>query len=185
MWGARIDFTYQFAEGNASDPLTVFYDNQSETPDETEKRFLPLDWDQRSTLNVSVNVGKPGNWMTGLIGRYGTGTPYSAEVRWTGVNVNWRNNRIKPSSLTFDLRGEKVFKVMGTRVSAYFLVYNLLDRLNEWGVYGSSGRAGVDLNTRFAGDVVGLTSIQDYVNNPTMYSPPREIRLGLSFGLEY
>jgi outer membrane receptor protein involved in Fe transport len=183
MWGARVDFTYQFAEGNASDPLTVFYDNQSETPNESEKRFLPLDWDQRSTLNISLNVGKPGNWIVGLIGRYGTGTPYSAEVRWTGVNVNWRNNRIKPSSMTFDLRGEKIFKVLGTRVSAYLLVYNLLDRLNEWGVYGSSGRAGIDLNTRFAGDVIGLTSIQDYVNNPTMYSPPREIRLGLSFGL--
>jgi outer membrane receptor protein involved in Fe transport len=183
MWGARVDFTYQFAEGNASDPLTVFYDNQSETPDETEKRFLPLDWDQRMTLNISLNVGKPADWMLGMIGRYGTGTPYSAEVRWTGVNVNWRNNRIKPSSLTFDLRAEKSFTIARTRVSLYLLIYNLLDRLNEWGVYGSSGRAGIDLNSQFAGDVVGLTTTEDYVNNPTMYSPPREVRLGISFGL--
>jgi outer membrane receptor protein involved in Fe transport len=182
-WGVRIDFTYQFAEGNASDPLSVFYDNQSETPNESEKRFLPLDWDQRSTLNVSLISGEPGNWLVGLISRYGTGTPYSAEIRWTGINVNWRNNRIKPSSLTFDLRGEKVFELYGTRITSYLMVYNLFDTLNEWGVYGSSGRAGTDLNTQFAGDVIGLHSIGDYVTNPGMYSPPRELRLGFSFGL--
>lgn len=181
-WGLRLDYTYQFAEGNSSDPRSVFFDNQSDPPRQSEKQLLPLDWDQRSSLNVSFNVGTPGDWTAGIIAKYGSGTPYTPEIRFTGVNVNFRNTRTKPSWLQFDLRAEKSFEVYGTRVTAFALIYNLFDRLNEAGVYGSSGRAGIDLNTQFAGDIIGLNTVDDYVTNPGMYSAPRQIRLGLSFG---
>lgn len=55
-WGARLDYTYQIAEGNASDPRSVFFDNQSQPPRESEKQLIPLDWDQRSTFNFSLNT---------------------------------------------------------------------------------------------------------------------------------
>jgi hypothetical protein len=62
------------------------------------------------------------------------------------------------------------------------MVYNVLDIANEYGVYSSTGRANVDLNAiKFSGDIIGLNTIDEYVNNPGNYSTPREFRLGLGF----
>lgn len=182
-WGGRLDYTYQIAEGNASDPRSAFFNNQSSPPQEPEKQFIALDWDQRSTLNFSLSTGTPGNWNVTFVGKYGSGTPYTADIRFTGVNVNFRNNRIKPVSLIFDLRADKTITIAGTKIQGFLWVQNIFDRLNEWSVYGSSGRANLDLNTQFAGDIIGLNTLDDFVNNPTFYSPPRQIRLGFSVGL--
>ena len=59
---------------------------------------------------------------------------------------------------------------------------NKLDILNEEDVYSTTGRSNVDLDTQIAGDIIGLNSIDQYVNNPDFYSTPREIRLGFTFG---
>ncbi|GAB4338191.1 MAG: TonB-dependent receptor [Calditrichia bacterium] len=181
-WGAAIDYTYQFAEGNASDPRTVFQDNQADPPREPEKKMLPLDWDQRSTLNISANVGSAGNWNVSLIGKFGSGTPYTADPTFTYFNVSFLNNRTKPAFYSFDLRAEKNFELGPVRVQLFMLVYNLFDRKNELGVYGSTGRANRDLNTKYAGEIQGLNTIEEYVNNPSMYSAPRQVRLGINFG---
>jgi len=183
-WGARLDYTYQFAEGNASDPRTVFFDNQTDPPIEPEKKLIRLDWDQRSTLNFSLTVGTPGSWNIGLIGQIGSGTPYTADLRWIGANVNFRNNRKKPSVVSFDLRAEKMVELWGLRFKTFLLAYNIFDRLNEYGVYGSTGRANRDLNVKFAGDIYGLNTIEEYVNNPSFYSAPRLIRMGISLQLK-
>ena len=174
---AGVDYTFQIAKGNASDPQDAL--NREQNNEEPEKSLIPLDWDQRHTLNFSINTGKVGNWNLGLIGRYGSGTPYTADRFFNPVDITFRNDRTKPPYLSFDLRFEKFFNFGKIRLSTFFFVYNLFDRLNEVNVYGSSGRAGVDYNTKFAGDVIGLHTIDAYVNNPTHYSAPREIRLGL------
>jgi hypothetical protein len=83
----------------------------------------------------------------------------------------------------FDLKAEKTFEISNIKLSAFLYIFNLLDTRNEYGVYGSTGRADSDLNTKFAGDVVGLHTIDDYIRNPSMYSAPRQIRLGLAFGI--
>jgi len=183
-WGGRVEYTYQYAEGNASDPRSVFFDNQSDPPREPEKQLTPLDWDQRSTLNFSLNAGKPGNWTVGAIGRLGSGTPYTADLTYIAAQVNFRNNRKKPMTYQLDLRAEKQFNFAGTRITGYVFAYNVLDALNENWVYGSTGEADRDLNAiRNQGEIIGYNSIQDFVLNPTAYRPPREIRLGFSFGL--
>jgi outer membrane receptor protein involved in Fe transport len=183
-WGARMDYTYQIAEGNASDPRSVFFDNQSQPPRESEKQLIPLDWDQRSTFNFSINAGTPGNWNVGLTGRVGSGTPYTASGRFVLANINIRNNRTKPSSILFDLRIDKTFRVKDTNIQTYIWIENLFDRLNEWNVYGSTGQADRDLDAlTSAGEIIGLHTLEDFITNPTFYSPPRRIRLGVSFGI--
>ena len=177
-WGATIDYTYQIAKGNASDPQDVL--NRARNNEDPEKKFIPLDWDQRSTLNFSLTTGTTGNWNLGLIGRIGSNTPYTADRFFNPIDITFRNDRNKPGTISFDLRAEKFFNIARTKLSTFLYVYNLFDRLNEYNVYGSSGRAGVDYNTKFAGDVVGLHTIDAYVVNPTFYSNPRQIRLGLS-----
>lgn len=183
-WGARLDYTFQVAEGNSSDPRTVFFDNQADPPRESEKQMIPLDWDQRHTLNLAFSTGTPKNWNLGLIGRFGSGTPYTAASRFLLGEVVIRNNRTKPMSISFDLKAEKYFTILNTQMTAYLWITNLFDRLNEWNVYSSTGRANNDLEAKLgAGEIVGLHTLEDYISNPTFYSPPRQIRIGISFGL--
>ncbi len=181
-FGGRIDYTFQLAEGNSSDPMTVFYDNQTDPPVETEKRVVPLDWDQNHTLNVNLNVGEPGDWSVGIVYSFGSGTPYTEDITWSN-GIRFINGSSKPQYHNVDLKADKYFEIFGIDLHTYLLVYNVFDIRNEVGVYSSTGRATNDLNTQYAGDIFGLNTIQDYINNPQMYSAPRQIRLGLSFGL--
>lgn len=175
----KADYTFQIAEGNASDPYTVYNNNQTDPPIETKKSVVPLNWDQRSTLNVSFNVGRPGDWTTGLIFSYGSGFPYTEDVR-ISQGVRFENGGIRPSGFNVDLRAEKSFPVYGMNINLFVLVYNLLDAKNEVNVNAASGRANVDLFTGIAGDLYGLNTIQQYLNDPTSFSAPRQIRFGVN-----
>jgi outer membrane receptor protein involved in Fe transport len=178
-YGVRLDYTYQLAQGNASDPLSAYYNNQADPPVETNKKTVPLDWDQRSTLNLSVTVGNPGSWNVGIIFQYGSGWPYSEDTRVSN-GVRFENGGIKPSTFNVDMRAEKTFSFNNLNFTVFALVYNLLDAKNEWGVNAASGRANIDLYTSEAGQLVGLNTIEQYVNNPSSFSPPRQIRLGIT-----
>ena len=178
--GAKIDYTYQIAEGNASDPMSVYNNNQTDPPIEATKTVVPLNWDQRNTLNISLNVGQPGDWTVGFVFQYGSGMPYTEDIK-VSQGVRFENGGRKPPTYNLDMRAQKTFKVAGININAFLYVYNLLDIKNEYGVYSTTGRANVDLNTQYAGDIVGLNTIAQYVKNPSMYSTPREIRLGFGF----
>lgn len=176
-----IDYTYQIAEGNSSDPFAVYNDNQSDPPVESEKKVVPLNWDQNSTINIQATVGEPGDWTIGMILQYGSGMPYTEDIQISN-GVRFENGGRKPPTVNVDLKADKFFNLFGLKMHAYLLVYNVFDTRNEYGVYATTGRATNDLNTKFAGDINGLNTIEQYINNPSMYSAPRQIRLGLSFG---
>jgi len=178
-YSLRADYTYQIAEGNASDPLSVFYNNQSDPPLATNKKVVPLNWDQRSTLNVSLNVGERGNWMTGLIFGYGSGFPYTESIRVSG-GLTFENGGVKPPTYTLDFRADKSFELLGVHGNAFMLVYNVLDIKNEYNVDNASGRANVNLFTNEAGSIYGLNTLHEYLNNPTSFSSPRNVRFGVN-----
>ncbi|HAL56007.1 MAG TPA: TonB-dependent receptor [Bacteroidetes bacterium] len=181
FFSAQADYTYQIAEGNASDPYAVYNDNQTDPPIESEKKVVPLDWDQRSTLNLALNVGTPGDWTVGLVFQYGSGWPYTEDAR-ISQGVRFENGGKRPATYNVDLKADKVLMLGDYRVNLFLLVYNLLDIKNEYGVYASTGRATSDLNTKYAGEIIGLNTIEQFVKNPSMYSTPRQLRFGLSLG---
>ena len=176
-FSAKVDYTLQIAEGNSSDPMSVYNDTRGNV--EPEKTVVPLDWDQRHTVNFSANVGEPGDWIVGFIARYGSGTPFT-EGATISNSVRFENGGRKPSSLYFDLKADKNFNLFGIDFHAVLLVYNLFDIHNENSVYSTTGRAGTDMNVKYAGEINGLNTIDEYVQNPGMYSSPRQIKLGLS-----
>ncbi|MDD8017214.1 MAG: TonB-dependent receptor [Bacteroidota bacterium] len=178
-YSLRADYTYQIAEGNASDPLSVYFNNQSDPPLATNKKVVPLNWDQRSTLNVSLNAGEKGDWMTGLIFGYGYGFPYTESIRVSG-GLRFENGGVKPSTFNLDFRAEKSFSLLGLNGNAFMLVYNVLDIKNEYNVNDASGRANVDLFTSEAGPIYGLNTLQEYLNDPTSFSSPRNVRIGVN-----
>ena len=51
-FSGNVDYTFSISEGNASDPAAAFYDEQANI--EPEKVLVPLDWDQRHTLNATM-----------------------------------------------------------------------------------------------------------------------------------
>ncbi len=181
-YSLRADYTYQIAEGNASDPLSVFFNNQSDPPLATNKKVVPLDWDQRSTLNVSLNVGDQGNWMTGLIFGYGVGFPYTESIRVSG-GLRFENGGLKPSTYSLDFRAEKSLGLFGLSGNIFLLVYNILDIQNEYNVDAASGRANRNIFLDEAGPIYGLNTMQEWLNNPTSISSPRNVRIG--FNLDF
>ena len=182
LFSAKLDYTYQVASGNASDPLQNYYNNQSDPPVEENKKVVPLNWDQTSTLNLTATVGDPNDWTVGIVFSYGSGTPYTEDPRYTR-GLRFENNGKKPSTLNLDLKGTKTFPLFGLYVNAYLLIYNLLDTKNEYNVSASTGRAGQDLAAEeYTGYIYGLNTIQQYVLNPGDYSAPRQIRIGFGIG---
>lgn len=183
FFSVKLDYTFQLAEGDASDPMTMYYNNQTSPPVQTNKTFVPLNWDQRSTLNISANLGQPDDWNVGLIFNYGSGFPYTEDIR-ISQGLRFENNGLKPPTYNVDLRAQKTFKVSGIDLNLFALIYNLLDIKNEVNVNSATGRANdllvQDINT--AGTIIGLNTLQQYINNPSSYSAPRQVRIGLSIG---
>ncbi len=178
-FGVKLDYTYQISEANSSDPLSEFTNAQSNLP--SEKKVTPTNWDQRSTLNLSLNIGTPGDWTVGMIFQYGSGMPYTESLEYTN-GLLYPNGQSKPTYYNVDLRADKNFEIYGLKLNVFALVYNLFDIKNEVGVYNSTGRASFDLNTNKAQTIIGLNTVEDYVKIPTMYSTPRQIRLGVTAG---
>lgn len=186
-FGVSLDYTLQIADGNDVSADAFFLDQQSGR--ESEKVVVPLDWDQSHTLNTTITIGNPNDWNLSLVSRLGTGLPYTPYEGDNKVQLK-RNAGRKPMQWTVDFAGEKEFSFNDYVITLFVRVYNLLDRLNELSVFDDTGRSTYTLaSKRGEGAVVdqhlyvsGVHPMSDYYNNPTLYSSPREIRIGASFG---
>lgn len=178
-WALTFDYTYQIAEGNASDPDQVFRANQSTPPAAVEKQLAPLNWDQRHTINFSVSLGNLQEWGINLIGRFGSGMPYTPQQSDERSSIE--NSARKPPTYTMDVRMFYTLNFLGLRSQLFLNIYNVTDQLNELAVYTDTGRAGYNLTSLHAGGARFVNSIQEYVIRPDFYSEPRRIQFGISF----
>jgi hypothetical protein len=193
-------YSYMIANGNASNSLEAYYSFIGDTTRVLPVQEYPLDFDQRhtATLNLSYRVPRdwkgqlfgmnvPGAWGINLLGRYGSGMPYNIYDE-TGRQVGVNEGRL-PSNYTFDMRFYKNLFV--SRTDSYFSFFvevdNLFDRRNVIDVYGNTGRPDVD---RDISGVLGTTEEETarkqalytlFAKDPTHYSKPRTIRLGLEY----
>lgn len=175
-----LDYTLMVAEGNASNPDAVFLDNVSVPPIESERQQVPLDWDQRHTLNGTIFVRKDA-WNIGLIGRFGTGQPYTPTLFGRRTTTFPENSENKPLTYSFDLLASKTVDVSGLKYTFFLKVFNLLDRRNAIEVFSETGRA-TDTIVRGREDIeksVVVSTLDDFLNRPDFFSQPRQIRLGI------
>lgn len=180
LFSASIDYTYQVAEGNSSDPNDVFYNNQADPPRETIKKVIPLDWDQTHTVNFNLNIGDPGDWGVSFVGRMGSGLPYTATpfLKEEGAT----NGARRPAHYNIDLKTYKTWDLGGLRTTLTLNVYNLFDIRNENDVFTDTGRATYTLERNQAFSVQGYNNLDDYFTHPEYFSSPRQVKLGLSIG---
>jgi len=174
-FGATIDYTYQIARGDASDPASAFLD--VEAGREPQKQLVPLNWDRTHSLNISLTAGNASVWSASLIGRLGSGLPYTPTQQ--NVRTAVENSERKPAYANFDLYAYRNFKVSGLNFNAFIRIYNLLDQKNELDVYSDTGRATYTLTARTSGTIFGVNNLKDYLARPNFYSDPRQVLVGV------
>ncbi len=182
-FSGNIDYTFSISEGNASDPTAAFYDEQSSI--EPEKMLVPLDWDQRHTLNGTMTYQPTNNSGISFIVNYGSGFPYTTQ--FVGIRTSFENNALKPSTFNVALRSFYNFVVMNKYlISAHINVYNLFDIRNELTVYSDTGRATYSLVRTYTPQYTGpgFNSLDEYQVRPDYYSAPRQIKIGFSLSLK-
>ena len=179
---AFIDYTFQIAEGNASNPEAVFADAAATLPRESEIQTVPLDWDQRHTLNLTTALNDPeGNWGIAVIGKLNTGKPYTPTLRATrGIRASFENSERKPVQMNFDIKGSRNFKVGTFTLSLFCKVFNLFDARNMDRVFSSTGRADFTSDILYAGRVQGVNTLEEWYTRPDYYTEPRRVQLGLN-----
>ena len=192
---ATVDYTFQVAEGNRTEPLEeVFYNEQAGRLSETY--LVPQGFDRSHTLTSTLSIGPPEDWIVSFIGYLRTGTPYTPSFPTNVENIRYvQNSDNQPMQWNVDLKAEKFFDLGMVDLSIFVQVDNLFDTENELYVYANSGRAlySIDqvqnptrfqnLNDRISrGDpgMVPQSSIDNYYANPSNVSRPRLVRLGAS-----
>ena len=179
----QTNYTYQFTRGNADNPAQTF-NRQGSSIDEVI-RFIPMSWDQRHTFNLSLGYNTALYGITAT-GYYNSGTPYTfspqGESNLALLNL-YPNNDYRPSNYYADLSGYvNLPKLFGVNSRLDFLVYNLTDRYNEYGVSSETGRAytAVVNETELLSHRSNFNTYEDRYKDPSMFSAPRQIKLGFT-----
>ncbi len=197
MITGNINYTYAFANGSSSDPNTLYLIQTAtsyggENVQFAERKVLPLDWDQRHTLNAAVNINRPDDWSIGITGYLHSGQPYSPTFtdRYDIATREYRNLDIKPSRWNIDLKAKKELNLAGIRAGLFLKIDNLFDHLNQEYVHASTGAA--DQIARLPEDEAlererlqqeGHFTLSEVDASPTYYSAPRKVQIGLEFNL--
>jgi outer membrane receptor protein involved in Fe transport len=184
LLSGRLDYTFMVAKGNASDPNAVFAQNQSSRPAEAEKQVIPLNWDETHTINGTIRIGRTSNWTVSLIGRLGTGQPYTAETpQEMQIETQFENNERKPMRTNVDIFAQKYLKISDLNFVLFARIFNVFDTANHISVYSSTGRA--DRTFRWPeqeriDSANGVYTLSEIDNRPHWYSEPRRIQLGIA-----
>lgn len=166
-----IDYTWQRAMGNSSDPRETA--NRAAAGEDPRPRLIPLNWDQRHTLNATMIIEKQNNYSISAILRYGSGQPYTPSIKSGFGGELEPNSGRKPAFFRADLRAEKYFNFKFLRMSIYLRVLNIFDtRFVNGFVFSDTGSPDYTL------DPIGLQAV---LADPGRYYPPRRVELGLIF----
>ena len=177
-FSANLDYTYQVARGNASDPRATLIDNQSDPPVESEKQLVPLDWDRTHSLNVQFSINPDPDLILTFVGVLGNGFPYTPEAEQRRANIE--NSDRKPSTMTFDLFASRAYRLGRYKGSLNLKIMNLFDRLNERDVYADTGRSTYTTEIFRPGEVQGTNTKEEFFTRPDWYSAPRRVIVGLT-----
>jgi outer membrane receptor for ferrienterochelin and colicin len=177
-----FDYTFQVAEGNASDPNHEFNNQQSFPPKKSNIQVVPLDWDQRHTINLALSYHNLRIFSAGLIWQLQSGLPYTPTYQ--NLQIVFENSGRKPFISNVDFRIARQFNLLRTRLNLFLKIYNLFDRRNEIDVYQDTGRAGYSLVSHYTGERnAQVNTLDEWIQRPDFYSEPRKILLGFEIGL--
>jgi outer membrane receptor protein involved in Fe transport len=166
-----LDYTWQRVRGQSSDPQETA--TRAETGGDPRPRLVPLNWDQRHTLNLTATLARPDEFTVSGVLKVASGQPYTPELDTgfgSGLEVN---SGRKPGSFLVDLRAEKYVTTQGLRGSLFGRVFNALDtRYFNGSVFATTGSPYYSLPG------ANETELLD----PLRFYPPRRIEIGVTLG---
>lgn len=187
-----LNYTLAFANGSSSDPEELeLIQTASRIGADAEvfvdRKVLPLDWDQRHSLNAYVNLDKRRDWSVGLVGTYNSGVPFSPVFveRFDIAEREFVNRATRPSRWTLDLKARKYFRLGGLDSAVIVKVDNLFDHLNHEQVHATTGTADQiarlpeieELDKQRLAEE-GLFTLEEIDVSPGYFSSPRRIQIG-------
>lgn len=128
-----------------------------------ESRTFPANWDQPHVFQGNVHFEMKNGFGFSLYGSLSSGFPYTRSTFDP-------NGERSPSIHQLDVNLFKNFDLFGFKQQLFIQIINVTNDRNIWWVYSDSGIAGADANE---------ATSYDYTNNPSMYGPGRNIRLGI------
>jgi outer membrane receptor protein involved in Fe transport len=178
-WSGTLNYTFQIAKGDASDPNAAA--NLRASGVQPQTYLIPLDWDQTHTVNATLDYLNPQGWGASFIFSFGSGTPYTP-MAVSDIGELAYNSAYKPATYNVDMRLYKTFNFAGgTSLTLFARVDNLFDTMNALQVYTDTGLPNVSLyeeSLLASNPPQRIATIQDYYTNPTFYSSPRRIQIG-------
>ena len=180
------NYTLQYTRGNADNPAQT-YSREGNNQDPVSK-LIPMSWDQRHTFNTTFGYNSE-SYGVSVTGYYNSGTPYtfspSSINPLAAINL-LPNNDYKPETYTVDMSGYYNINILNQFSGKLtFLIYNIFDRLNEYGVNSQTGRAytAVITDSDRRNFRSNFTTIEDSYQDPSAFSAPRTIKIGLELNL--
>jgi len=192
----EISYTYSFADGVASD---ANYGVTAEGLSHLPTQEMPLNWDQRHTLNMRMTLMDENNWGATFVYSFGSGLPWTPYDRFARKQDPLdENSERKDQTHMLNLQGRKKFNIYGQELTLYFEGRNLLDEdiLNVIapGVFPGMVNANMDGGAYYTetGKTGGAylqdiddDGLEDFnpVNDPTVWGRRRQWRVG--FGIDF
>lgn len=176
---AKADYTFQIAKGTASDPGEAR--NAVTSGALPEVQLVPLGWDQRHTLNMTVTYHAD-RWLISSIGQFGSGQPYTPR-KTEDISALLTNSQLKPTYFNVDLNTSYEFSFDVVRCILFARVFNVFDFRNETGVFDDTGRAGFTLDEAIARKTnpnERINTLEQWYTRPGNYSEPRRIEFGMN-----
>ena len=160
-----LSYTYSVAKGKGSSRLLGYRTNYFSQPEVTESH--PLDWDQRHVVSGTLDIQLPFDSAVNLIGRYGSGLPYTPNPRST-IKPDVNSNRYPPT-YNVDVLLSKRSRIGGVTYTLFADIRNIfntknLDNLLDPVTYD---RYGIPLTARKR-------------SSPASWSSPRLVMIGVS-----
>lgn len=167
---STVDYTWQTARGNSSNPQETA--NLAQAGMDPRPRQVPFNWDQKHTLNITLQVSQPDDYSISSVLRFVSGQPYTPSIgSGFGSQIETNSGR-KPEAFLVDLRLEKYFQISGWNLSLFARVFNLFDATYFNGsVYSNTGSPDYSLTP---------TADRNSLADPTRYYAPRRIEVGVS-----
>ena len=195
FYSGNVSYTYSVAKGKSSNTTQGYLTAYNATVPRTSENYL--NWDQRHTIYGNLQFQVPRgthpfgqSWMDeismSVIGRYGSGLPYSSPSKDKNPPIN--DMRL-PYTLSFDGRVQKRFTLSQSfGVYAYLVAYNMFDqRFIDERYFQANANVEWYENTdenniqRGAPGYNGTKDVDGQFNNPQYWARGRQYELGLGF----
>lgn len=196
MFSATLDYTFQVAEGNRTEPQEDLFFSEA-SGKQTETFLVPLEFDRPHLINGTFTLTDPNSWTLGVIYNIQAGTPYTPALPPSLSTITYeQNSASKSMQWEVDLKFEKYFSIGPFDYSVFIHVNNIFDTQNDRYVYASSGKSLSnveqvlnsnqfnDLRNRINRGDPGMIDMgyldEYYSRRPENVNRPREVRLGFS-----